>query len=418
MNKSTKASRFFDKWLALIINFLDQGENLYQVIYFYVKDITILGGVTMKYGLVFAGGGTRGAYHMGVWKAISELGIDICAVSGTSIGAVNGALFVQGDYERAYDLWRNITLGEIVALPESVENEDNLFNIKNAVKIAKQFHEKNGLSMKPLEKLLNEVIDEEKIRKSDIDFGFTAYSLTDKTEKQFEVKDIPKGEIVKYLMASVCLPGFRPRVIDGKKMIDGGIADNMPVDMLAKKGIYDIITVDVQGIGIYKSVNTAGMNIINIRNNEPSVGTMDFNSEGISESINKGYLDAKKAFGYYEGEIYSFEVSDYLLAKRSLSKSILNGLESAAKALGVKADRVYTVSEMAAVVIDKFEKYINNTKLDYDELILKGDSAKLIAFIVIHLSEDGGDFIKSRLGVLGKYYNAANAIMYFRQKNK
>ena len=49
----------------------------------------------MEYGLVLAGGGVRGAYQIGVWKALKELKIKVSVVSGVSIGAVNGALFVH-----------------------------------------------------------------------------------------------------------------------------------------------------------------------------------------------------------------------------------------------------------------------------------------------------------------------------------
>ena len=52
----------------------------------------------MEYGLVLAGGGVRGAYQIGVWKALKELKIKVSAVSGVSIGAVNGALFVPKNY--------------------------------------------------------------------------------------------------------------------------------------------------------------------------------------------------------------------------------------------------------------------------------------------------------------------------------
>ena len=50
-----------------------------------------------EYGLVLAGGGTKGAYQVGVWKALCELGINIKAIVGASIGALNGALFLQND---------------------------------------------------------------------------------------------------------------------------------------------------------------------------------------------------------------------------------------------------------------------------------------------------------------------------------
>jgi len=64
----------------------------------------------MKRALVLAGGGARGAYELGAWKALSELHIDFQIVTGTSIGAVNGALLVQGDLQLAEKLWHQITI--------------------------------------------------------------------------------------------------------------------------------------------------------------------------------------------------------------------------------------------------------------------------------------------------------------------
>ena len=60
-----------------------------------------------EYGLIFSGGGTKGCYEIGVWKAIDELGVNILAVAGTSIGAINGAFFCNGDFKLAYDIWVN-----------------------------------------------------------------------------------------------------------------------------------------------------------------------------------------------------------------------------------------------------------------------------------------------------------------------
>lgn len=63
-----------------------------------------------KIGLAMCGGGGKGAYQIGVWRALRESGLDqyIDAVSGTSVGALNAALFVQGDLEIAEKIWRNI----------------------------------------------------------------------------------------------------------------------------------------------------------------------------------------------------------------------------------------------------------------------------------------------------------------------
>ena len=75
----------------------------------------------MDYGLVFAGGGVRGAYHIGVWRAIEELGIKISSVCGASIGAVNAAMLCMGAYEDALRLWEEISLYDIVALPSDTK---------------------------------------------------------------------------------------------------------------------------------------------------------------------------------------------------------------------------------------------------------------------------------------------------------
>ena len=149
----------------------------------------------MEYGLVLAGGGVRGAYQIGVWKALKELKIKVSAVSGVSIGAVNGALFVQGSKTKAERLWNKIAIDDIILLPKEMENDENLFKVKNLMKIAKEIYSNNGLDMSPLENLLNEIVDEDKIRNSEIDFGIATFSLSEKSENYYFIKDIPYGKL-------------------------------------------------------------------------------------------------------------------------------------------------------------------------------------------------------------------------------
>ena len=59
-----------------------------------------------EFGLVLAGGGTKGAYEVGVWKALKELNINITAIAGTSIGALNAALILQDDFEIFFHVWK------------------------------------------------------------------------------------------------------------------------------------------------------------------------------------------------------------------------------------------------------------------------------------------------------------------------
>ncbi|MBQ9938060.1 MAG: patatin-like phospholipase family protein, partial [Oscillospiraceae bacterium] len=68
----------------------------------------------MKRAIVLGGGGSRGGYHIGVWKALRELGIDYQMVTGTSVGALNGAIMAQNDFESAVKMWENLTTCDVL----------------------------------------------------------------------------------------------------------------------------------------------------------------------------------------------------------------------------------------------------------------------------------------------------------------
>jgi len=75
------------------------------------------------YGLVLEGGGAKGAYHIGALKALNELNIEIDAVAGTSIGAMNGAMFVQDKLNIAYDYWYNISTAKVLDIEDKYLSE-------------------------------------------------------------------------------------------------------------------------------------------------------------------------------------------------------------------------------------------------------------------------------------------------------
>ncbi len=70
--------------------------------------------MTKEYGLVFDGGGARGAYQIGAWKALREAGVKISAVAGTSVGALNGALVCMGDVKKAEEIWSEMTFSKVM----------------------------------------------------------------------------------------------------------------------------------------------------------------------------------------------------------------------------------------------------------------------------------------------------------------
>ena len=68
--------------------------------------------------LVLAGGGARGSYQVGVWKALMELDWHPQIITGTSVGSLNGAMFVLDQYETARDMWLSIRSKDVMELPE------------------------------------------------------------------------------------------------------------------------------------------------------------------------------------------------------------------------------------------------------------------------------------------------------------
>lgn len=268
------------------------------------------------YGLVLEGGGAKGAYEMGVWKAIKELDIKISAVVGTSIGALNGALFAQGDYDKALEVWENIKYSSIINI------EDDLVDKLTGARwrevplheSGQQFLDiiKNrGLDITPLKNMINEMVDEEKLRNSNMDFGLVTFNVTDFKSMELMISDIGQGQVAGYLLASSYLPSFKSEKIFGKRFLDGAFHSVVPTSMLVDQGYKDIIEVRVQGLGIEKHVDKASdVNIIKITTSEDLGGVLEIKQDRIDHNIKLGYYDALRIFKGYHGLTYYLQAWD------------------------------------------------------------------------------------------------------------
>ncbi|SHI06691.1 patatin-like phospholipase family protein [Sporanaerobacter acetigenes] len=264
------------------------------------------------YGVILEGGGAKGAYHIGAYKAIMDMGIEIGGIAGTSVGALNGAMLVQGEYEKAYELWYNMTYSRVIeANDEKIEKIKNgkmsRSDIKNLAGAIKGVINDGGLDITPLRNLLEEVIDEEKIRNSGKDFGIVTVSLSDLKPVEIYIEDIPKGMLVDYLIASAYFPVFKKEKIDGKKYIDGGVYNNLPINLLSDKGYKDLIAIRTHGVGRAKKFDTKDLNIIYISPNEDLGKTLDFDSETARRDLQLGYYDGIKALRKLKGYKYYIE---------------------------------------------------------------------------------------------------------------
>jgi len=262
------------------------------------------------YGLVLEGGGAKGSYHVGAYKAILELGIDIGIIAGTSIGAVNGAGFAQGDYEKVYELWSNIKNSSVFDVEDKQIEKLKQFDIDKVsfeyfTNKVKSVILKGGLDTSVMRNLLENTLDEEKLRNSDIDFALVTVSVTDFKPMEIYIDDIPKGKLIDYVMASASFPGFKTGQIDGKIFIDGGIYNNLPINLVSNKGYNKIIAVRTYGVGVEKNFKLPeNVEYIVIEPNEDLGKTLDFDDDVAKYNIKLGYYDAMKVLTKLSGKKY------------------------------------------------------------------------------------------------------------------
>jgi NTE family protein len=244
------------------------------------------------YALVLAGGGTRGAYQIGVWQALRTAGIPICAVAGVSIGAINGALVCQGDWDLANRAWHEICADDLVDLPEPLPVPDNLFDRHNLPVLTRLVFREKGLDTSPLRRQMDHYLCEQSLRQSEIDYGLLTYSLSDLEPVSVFREDMKPGLLFDYILASACLPLFRIVRIEGKRFVDGGVYNNRPTEMLIQRGYRRLIEVEVGGIGLVRAYDSSGLEVISIKPAKPIGGLLDMRHEMIDANIRQGFDDA------------------------------------------------------------------------------------------------------------------------------
>ncbi|MGH4125266.1 MAG: patatin-like phospholipase family protein [Clostridium sp.] len=400
-----------------------------------------------KYGVVLGGGGAKGAYEIGVWKALNELNVYVEVVVGTSVGALNGAIMVQGDFDIAYNMWNDLTMSKIINFGQEGDILSQNLSLASIINTIKSSLLSGGMDVTPLKELLYTVIDEKKIRESKIDFGIVTFSLTDFKPINIFIKDIPEGKLIDYLLASSCFPTFKPQIIDNKRYVDGGIYDNIPISLIFEKS-KNIILVDVSGLGRIKKVDTSNNKIIYIKNSEYLGRTLQFNEENSKNNIKLGYFDTLRAFGktigkqYYivnseickgrknpyvsdleEKEIekiYAFygvninkstskivnsikfrllrKIRKYVTGELDGHSVIISMAEICSECLGIHRIQIYSLEELIEEIMKEYENY-KKVALETNIIILisKVDNLnKALVFYEPNLNETSPSIIKKR----------------------
>ena len=333
--------------------------------------------LSKEYGLVFDGGGARGAYQIGAWKALREAGVKLNAVAGTSVGALNGALVCMGDMEKAEDIWSKMTFSSVMDVDD--EWMERLFRKETTIR---EFLNEGwsrlkdgGIDITPLKELIHEVIDEEKIRNSSIEFCLLTFSVSDFKELDLSVEDIPEGLLEEFLLASAYLIGFKNERLHGKKYIDGGVINNVPLSSLVKRGYENIIEVRIYGPGREPRVKMPETGVKYEIGPRVKLGSIiEFSGRRSRQNMKIGYFDAKRMLYGLEGFIYYVEQTydDHYYEKlmsgiKEIEKAetafalklsfghsdkelFMGMLEAAAKLLRVPKYQIYTVDQLYDIV--------------------------------------------------------------------
>ncbi len=323
-----------------------------------------------EYGLVLAGGGAKGVYQLGAWKAMRELGIKFSAVAGVSIGSINGALIASDCFKEAEELWQSASVDKGIKISNELKDPENLFSLKNATVLIKEILQNKGIDASPTKELLLQFIDEEKVRRSDVKFGMVTFSLSEFAPLEIFVDKIPEGELIDYLLASSKVPGVSKIGPEGERYLDGGVYDNAPIGFLRKNGYNRLIIVDISSIkGFAHKNDMTNCEFIYIRpyDIDDLGAAFDFSDEMYEKRLKMGYLDTRKAFGYLSGRQYYFENSVFREMLEEYGADTLEQLQNLACEFEIDRFKVYDKKEFIAELKEKYAEYQKEQQLKEEE---------------------------------------------------
>ncbi|MCP1480217.1 patatin-like phospholipase family protein [Pseudomonas chlororaphis] len=248
-----------------------------------------------KIGLVLSGGAARGLSHIGVLKALEEQGVKIDAIAGTSMGAVIGGLYASGyKIEELEKLALGIDWQQ--ALSDAPPREDIPFRRKQddrdfLVKQKLSFRDDGSLGLPLgviqgqnlallLESMLAHASDTRDFDKLPIPFRAVATDIASGEKVVFR-----KGHLPRVIRASMSIPAvFAPVEMDGRLLVDGGMTDNIPLDVARDMGVDIAIVVDIgtplrsrQQLATVVDVLNQSITLMTRRNSEEQLATLHKN---------------------------------------------------------------------------------------------------------------------------------------------
>lgn len=264
-----------------------------------------------KKAIVLSGGGSKGAYQAGVWKALRRLHYHYKIVTGTSVGALNGALMVQRDYKKCLRMWENMDFEKIFVdpFPKKIEGISGKANVYK--RYASSFIKNGGINTSRFEQMVLKMFSSFRFFRSSVDYGLVVYNFTTKKPLEITKAEMTEKTAPLYIIGSAsCFPAFPMKKIEGNQYIDGGYSDNMPINLAIALGATEIVAVDLHAVGKKKKVTNTNVKITMIEPRNQIVSFLVFQKELSRKAICYGYNDTMKAFHKLEGNIYTFRLGE------------------------------------------------------------------------------------------------------------
>lgn len=208
-----------------------------------------------KVALVLGGGGLKGFAHIGVFRALKELGIEPTVVAGTSIGALIAAAYTRG-----------MSISEMTDRARALKRRD-LFRINRMGMILERQHSPAIYLEEPLRQVVESVVTPKRFDQLKKTLLVNTVDIQRGTQVVWGLPGLRDVSVVDAVYASCALPGFYPPgKIDGRFCVDGGVMDNLPV-AIAGRGMDAVIAVDTGSSDLEpdKDIATAGFASIYMR---------------------------------------------------------------------------------------------------------------------------------------------------------
>lgn len=241
-----------------------------------------------KVGLVLGGGGGKGSYQVGVYKALKEnkLVKEIKGISGTSIGALNILLFANQDVDTAEKVWANLSRKDVL----TAKKLKDYFKLSNF----------SLLSREGMLKIFKENVNFDTVSASKVELYVSCANITLQKGEYFSLNNKSVEEIIDYISASSAIPAVFEKVKIGDSFYSDGFAyDNLPINILKEKGYNFLYVVPLSNLHEPDEETHKDITIINFKDDIFDTlgridGTFGFDGELSKERVELGYNNASK----------------------------------------------------------------------------------------------------------------------------